>query len=115
MFTRLLFIAAILISPAYAAARPAEGFRKLTGPQIRRAFTGKQFSDGVHFSYRYVADGTIQGMKMGKKVVDKWAVATNKLCVTDHFGETCYDVWIKNSAVKLTIDGSDFSVEGTLK
>lgn len=115
MFIRSLLVLALSVSPAGAASSQAEGFRKLTGSQIRRAFTGKQFSDGVHFSYRYVAGGAVQGMRMGKKVADKWTVAKDKLCVTDHFGETCYDIWIKNSAVKLTIDGSDFSVEGTLK
>ncbi len=52
---------------------------------------------------------------MGKKVADKWVVAKDKLCVTDSFGENCYSVWIKGSAVKLGIDGSDFSLDGSLK
>jgi hypothetical protein len=87
----------------------------LTGSQIRRAFIGKQFSDGIHFSYRYAADGSVQGARMGKKVADKWTVANDKLCVTDSFGENCYTVWSKGASVKLTVEGSDFSLEGSLK
>jgi hypothetical protein len=115
MLTHSLLILALSISPAFAASPQAEGFRRLTGPQIQRAFAGKPFSDGVHFSYRYMVDGTIQGTKMGKKVADKWAVAKDQLCVTDSFGENCYTVWIKGSAVKLTVDGTEFSLEGSLK
>ena len=115
MFTRLLLVAILSTSSAFAASPQAEGFRKLNGPQIRNAFVGKQFSDGVHFSYHYLADGTIQGAKMGKKVADKWAIAKDQLCVTDSFGENCYDVWIKGSAARLTVEGSDFTLDGFLK
>ncbi len=90
MFTRLLLVAILSTSSAFAASPQAEGFRKLNGPQIRNAFVGKQFSDGVHFSYRYLADGTIQGAKMGKKVADKWAITKDQLCVwgAARLGET---------------------------
>lgn len=115
MLTRSLLILALSISPAFAASPQAEGFRKLTGSQIRRAFSGKEFSDGVHFSCRYLAGGIIQGTKMGKKIADKWVISKDNLCVTDSFGENCYAVWIKGSTVKLTVDGSEFSLEGFLK
>lgn len=52
---------------------------------------------------------------MGKKVLDKWAVTKDKLCVTDSFGENCYTVWAKGSGVRLSIDGSDFSLDGFVK
>jgi hypothetical protein len=115
MLVRSLLIAALAITPAVAASRQAEGFKKLNEPQIQRAFVGKTFTDGVHFSLHYVPGGTIQGMRMGRKVADKWAVAKDKLCVTDSFGENCYSVWANGSAVRLTIDGSDFSLDGFLK
>lgn len=67
------------------------------------------------FLYRYVPGGTLDGMRMGKKVGGKWAVAKDQLCVTDSFGENCYAVWIKGSAAKLTVEKSDFSLEGVLK
>jgi hypothetical protein len=115
MYIGSLLVAASMITPALAASPQTEGLKKLTGDQIRKAFIGKEFSDGVHFSYRYVSGGAIQGTKMGKKVADKWAVAKDKLCVTDRFGENCYSVWTEGAAVKLTIDGSDLSLEGFLK
>jgi hypothetical protein len=115
MFIRALFAAALLMSPARAASPQSEGFKRLTGPQIQKVFRGKQFSDGIHFSYRFAAGGTMQSTRMGKTTTDKWAVAKDKLCMTDSFGENCYTVWAKGSEVKFAIDGSDFSLEGILK
>lgn len=115
ILTRASLAAALAMTPALAASPQAEGFKKLNGPQIQRAFAGKTFTDGVHFSLRYVTGGTIQGTRMGKKVADKWVVAKDRLCMTDSFGENCYAVWIKGPFVRLAIDGSDFSLEGSLK
>ncbi len=115
MLTRALLAAGLLISPALAASAESEGFKKLTGPQIQRALNGKQFSDGVHFSYRFAVGGKLQSTRMGKTTPDKWAVSKDKLCMTDSFGENCYDVWAKGSAVKLAIDGSDALLEGFVK
>lgn len=114
MLTRSLVAAALAMTLALAASPQAEGFKKLNGPQIQRALAGKTFTDGVHFSLRYLP-GTIQGTRMGKKVADKWVVANDKLCVTDGFGENCCAVWIKGSSVRFAIDGSDFSLDGSLK
>jgi hypothetical protein len=110
-----ILIAIPIVTPLFAASPQSEGFKKLRGDQIRKAFTGKELSDGVHFAYRYAAGGKILGTKMGKPITDKWAVTKDKLCVTDRFGENCYDVWTKGAAVKFTIDGSDPVVEGFLK
>ena len=100
---------------AFAASPQTEGFKKLTGSQIRKAFVGKQFTDDTHFSFRYAANGVIEGMSMGKKVTNKWVVADDRLCVTDSFGETCYVVWMKGLAVQLHIDGSDVILDGFVK
>ncbi len=115
MLTRALFATALLILPALAASPESAGFKKLTGPQIQRALNGKQFSDGIHFSYRFGAGGKSQSTRMGKTTIDKWAISKDKLCMTDSFGENCYDVWTKGSAVKLAIDGSDALLEGFVK
>lgn len=115
MLLRILLAAALATTPALAASPQAEGYRKLGGQGIKRAFTGKSFTDGVHFSLRYVPGGTIQGTRMGKKVADRWVVAKDRLCVTDSFDESCYTVWIKGPSVRLAIDGSDFSLDGVLK
>ncbi len=115
MLTRALFATALLISPALAASPDSEGFKKLTGPQIQRALNEKQLSDGVHFSYRFAAGGKLQSTRMGRTTTDKWTVSKDKLCMADSFGENCYIVWAKGSAVELTIDGSDPVLEGSVK
>ena len=111
-----LFALVVVGAPAALAASPqADGFRKLTGPQIRKAFVGKTFTDEVHFSFRYRSGGVIEGMSMGKKVTNKWAIVDDKLCITDRAGEVCYPVWIKGTAVRLAIGQSDLSLDGVIK
>jgi hypothetical protein len=53
---------------------------------------------------------------MGKKITSTWKITKDQLCVTDHsFGETCYQVWRKGAAVRLSVEGSEFSQDGFLK
>ena len=117
-----LIIAAILIcgGPAIAASPmegplKKEGFKHLTGQQIRQAFVGKKFTDDVHFANEYKADGSILAISMGKKQTNKFAITENQLCVTDNFGETCYAVWKKGNEVRLIVGDSDFSLDGFLR
>jgi hypothetical protein len=107
--------ALIWTTAADAGSPQAEGFKKLTGLQIRAAFVGKTFTDDTHFSFHYLAGGSVQGMSMGKKVTDKWRLDKDQLCVNDHLGETCYAVWRKGSAVRLVFGGSSLSLDGDLK
>ena len=109
-------VAAVLAcAPALAASPQTEGFKKLSGAQIRAAFAGKTFSDDTHFSNRYRADGTIEGVSMGKKISNKWKVVNDTLCVTDKFGELCYFAWMKGKDVKLVHETSDLVLEGSVK
>ncbi len=111
-----LFVAATLIVAAARADPKSEGFRKLNGAQIKQAFSGRAFSDEIHFAFRYLPGGAIEGSGMGKKVSRKWRVAKDDLCVTDTSGENCYAIWKKGSAVKFVF-GEDalVFVEGVLK
>jgi hypothetical protein len=109
----LLFL--IGSSPTYAAGPADQGYRKLTGPQIRKAFAGKLFSDEAHFANRYKADGTIDGTSMGKKTAETWKIVKDDLCLTNSFGELCYAVWIKGKEVQLVYGGSDTTIYGTLQ
>jgi hypothetical protein len=112
-----VLIAAVLAcsTPALATSPQAEGFKKLSSGQIRAAFAGKTFSDDTHFSNRYRADGTIEGVSMGKKINNKWKVVKDTLCITDKFGELCYFVWIKGKDAKLVHESSDLVLEGSIK
>jgi len=80
-----------------------EGFKRLNGGQIPQAFAGKRFTDEVHMADDYKPDGSMQGMSMGKKHINKWAISKDQLCVTDNFGEICYAVWKKGTAVRLVV------------
>lgn len=111
----LLLPAALWTTVALAGSPEADGFKKLTGLQIRAAFAGKTFTDDTHFSFRYRPDGSIQGMSMGKTVTNKWRTDKDELCVTDKLGETCYAVWRKGASVRLLFGGHGLSLDGDLK
>ncbi|SDR56220.1 hypothetical protein SAMN05444161_6142 [Rhizobiales bacterium GAS191] len=101
--------------PAQAGSPADQGFRKLTGPQIRMVLVGKTFTDETHFSNRYKADGTIDGFSMGKKILNTWRIVTDELCITNSFGELCYAVWKKGTDVQLVYKYSDITLYGSIK
>jgi hypothetical protein len=111
--------AAILILVASCANASAdlrsEGFERLTGAQIRDSFSGRTFSDDVHFSFLYTQSGAFEGAGMGKKASGKWWVEGDQLCQSDSDGENCFEIWRKHNAV-LFVLGEDFVFsEGTLE
>ena len=114
----LLLLAAV--TPALAASPTEdrlakEGFRKLSVAQIRHAFVGKRFSDDVHFTDSYKANGAIEGISLAKKVTKTWVISKDQLCITSSFGETCYAVWKKGAAVRLVFGESDLTLDGDLR
>lgn len=106
-----------LRAPGQAQAEgPADqGYRKLTGPQIRRAFVGKVFSDETHFSNRYKADGNIDGYSMGKKIRNTWKILEDNLCITSNFGELCYAIWMKDKEIQMVYKDSDITLFGAVR
>ena len=73
--------------PARAQGPADQGYRKLSGREIRATFSGKTFSDGTHFSNHYEADGKIDGFAMGKKVSNTWKILGGRLCIAENLGE----------------------------
>lgn len=102
-------------APALATGPAGQGFKKLTGTQIRTAFLGKLFSDDMHFSNRFKADGTIEGVSMGKKVANKWKVDNDRLCIKESIDELCYVVWVKGQDVQLVYEDTDVILSGSIK
>lgn len=94
---------------------PPSGFKKLSGGEIRRAFTGHTFSDEVHFSLRYLPGGVLDVTSMGKHAKRKWRVVADELCSIDEFGETCYGVWKSGTAISMRPKTGALSVDGLLK
>jgi hypothetical protein len=102
-------------SATFAFGPAEEGFRKLKGPEIRKTFLGKIFTDEAHFSERYKADGTIQGYALGKAVSSTWKIVEDELCITSHADEICYAVWKKESDIQLVFKDADNPVYGKIK
>jgi hypothetical protein len=111
-----LLVAACFASASFAQAEgPADqGYRKLSGREIRAFFTDKIFTDGTHFSNRYEADGNIDGLAMGKKVSNTWKILGGNLCIADSLGELCYAVWKKGSDTELVEKDSDITIYGSV-
>ena len=101
--------------PALANGPAGQGFRKLTGSQIRNAFVDRLFSDDTHFSDRFKADGTIEGVSMRKKVANKWKVDKDRLCIKESMHELCYVVWIKGRNVQLVYEDTDVILSGSIR
>jgi hypothetical protein len=106
----------VLILPDSPGA--AEDFKKLSSPQIRRAFTAMEFTDQVHWAERYGADGTLTTREMGKTRVGTWRVEDDQLCVDlgKEGGRGCYEVWISGNKVELRTPGSSsYPAQGVLQ
>jgi hypothetical protein len=111
-----VLLAASLWSGSIFAASPAEdGFRRLSGVEIRKAFIGKTFTDETHFSNLYRANGIIEGVSMGVKASSTWRIVKDELCITNRFGEHCYGVWKKGSEVRLVYKSSEVTIDGSVK
>ena len=103
---RRLFSAAVLgsmLSFAIANGVCAQetAFLRLKAVDIRKTFSGQEFSDQVHWSERYRSDGTVEGSSMGRRFSKRWVVTQDQLCVTDNEGEDCREVWKDGSKIEL--------------
>ncbi|MDT2020634.1 hypothetical protein [Methylocella sp. CPCC 101449] len=109
-------IRALAFLPVPLAALPqTDGYRQLTGMQIRQAFTGRSFTDDTHFNLRYLPNGHVEGASMGRKVRFKWRVIGNELCLDEGKGDACYTVRKKGQAISLKLQDSDIALDGYLR
>jgi hypothetical protein len=86
----------------------ADEFKKLSGSQIKAAFPGMQFTDHVHWSESYGANGTVTTREMGTTRVGTWRVEMGELCVDlgKDGGNGCYEVWMSGNNAELRTPGS---------
>ncbi len=88
----------------------AESWKPVKGPALRALLSGKELGDGVHFSYRFAADGTFSGTEMGTDVQGRWRIRGNQACLaTTHprAEEDCYDVERDGAEVRMLKYGSE--------
>jgi len=99
------------------ASRPsaAEGFRQLNGSEIRARLSGRELTDGVHWSMRFGAGGKLATSEaVGRFAPEEkdsmrgtWRVVRDELCLDyGPGGATCHQVWIGGKTVQLRRDGA---------
>lgn len=112
-----LVAAATLCSVLFGiSAVAAENRQKLTGPQIRTRFAGRQLTDEVHFRDIYERDSTLRSYSMGMKRVGKWAIEKDELCL--YLGEAdngCYEVLVSGERIEMKPVGLGLTIEGVLQ
>jgi hypothetical protein len=99
-----------------ASTAAAENPGKLSGPQIREKFAGKQLTDEVHWRDVYDRDGTLRSYMFGRKKIGKWAVEKDELCM--YFGDQddgCFEVWLSVDRMEMKPAGLGLSIEGILQ
>lgn len=98
------------------SALAAEKFRKLSASQIRSTLAGMEWSDGIHSRDIFGRDGTLTSYGMGRKLIGKWRVQDDQLCLEHPKQEpACYEVWIAGNKVELRRKGSNLPLEGVLQ
>ena len=81
---RCLCSTLILLAYAIAlagASTAQSGERKLSGPQIRTAISGKEVSDGRHWSHYYLTNGQLERAENGRSRSGNWNVIGDQLCL----------------------------------
>jgi hypothetical protein len=92
---------------AFGAPETEPG-KTVDGKALHELFAGREFGDGVHFAYRFRADGTFSGTEMAKDVRGTWRVAGRELCWTwtrPRGAEECYVVRRNGAGVSLLRNG----------
>lgn len=110
----------ILLAFAPVAAAPASAepaLRHLKGQDIKKALSGREFTDETHWAERYHADGALTGAGMGKPYKKRWVVRANDLCVVDPpKDDACYEVWRAGNRLEMRRTGGDnFPKTGIVK
>src|SRR3954452_24822074 len=107
----LVFTAVLAFS---TPARAADAFRQLKETEIKAHFSGKELTDGVHWSLRFGRDVTLAASeRVGRFAPEEkgssrgtWRVVRDELCLAyGAGGPTCHQVWMSGRSVELRPDG----------
>jgi hypothetical protein len=86
----------------------AEQGKAVQGNALREMFAEHEFGDGVHFAYRFRADGTFSGTEMTKEVRGRWRLSGREICWTwtqPPGQEECYVARKSGAEVSLSRNG----------
>ncbi len=110
-------LAGLLLGSFALSAPPPESWKIVRGKAVHDLFEGRELGDGVHYAYRFRADGTFAGTEMGRDVRGTWRVSGSEICWTwirPRGAEECYAVRIRGSEASLLRNGVE-QWYGTLK
>jgi hypothetical protein len=106
-------IGLIVFNAGFAAA---ENQKKLSGAEIRALLSGKQITDEVHWREVYERDGRLRSYAMGKKLIGKWFVHSDELCLDlPEPDGGCFEVSVSGKQVVMTPKGFGSPVDGILQ
>ena len=99
----LALAASLSISSSATAAEP---YRKLTEAEIKAKLTGMEISE-PHFSEQYMRDGTVRIVTMGRRIIGKWKVKDDQLCIEAPKPDDsrCKEVWRSGDKYQLRVQG----------
>ncbi len=101
-----LAFACLLSAPAVAGPRN-QGYKQLSGDEIRAAFSDRAFAQHGKGTARFTSDGRIEGSKEARA----WSVVADTLCLSGA-EQTCFDVWQKGREIQMF--GGENESEGSL-
>ena len=94
-----------------------EQWKTVEGAGLGELFKDKEFADGVHFAYRFNADGTFSGTEMASTVSGSWRARDGEFCWTwlrPPGPSECYRVQQDGAHVRMFINGVE-AWYGTLR
>ena len=109
----LVCLAVACLLPAVASAGPRnQGYKQLSGDEIRAAFSDRALAAENSARLRFSSDGRIEG----SREATGWLVEADTLCLQGA-ERACYDVWIKGRSVQMFAgeNESDRSIIGVLQ
>jgi len=110
-------IATAMSAACAIGAIAAEQGKVVQGEALRVMFAQHEFGDGVHFAYRFRADGTFSGTEMANDVRGTWRLSGGEICWTwtqPPGAEECYIARKSGAEVSLIRNGFE-QWYGTLK
>jgi hypothetical protein len=108
----LAVVAALTLT---SSALGVDAFRQLNGTEIKARFSGKELTDGVHWSMRFGNGGKLTASEaVGRFAPEEkgstrgtWRVVRDELCLDYGAGDpTCHQVWVSGKNVQLRRDGT---------
>jgi len=78
---RLIAALLLLVNSMAWSTQPLPGWKALGSSDMEALFRGKSLGDGFHYSYRFLADGSLSGVEMAKDVKGTWAVENKFFCL----------------------------------